>query len=108
MATTPTHKIGDVVYLKESAALGFLETVLIKRISSTVDGTWNYGIDVAVRPSQGGTYGDMIGGTTMRQVVYSEAELITKCEALQLCLNYATRLKDAIAAKFEAACDEAS
>ena len=80
----PLYDVGDVVYLRESAALGRLEAV-------TITGIHRYGSDWiyshAARigsPTHAVIYGDRRSFVHGQLLYLSESELITHCEALTI------------------------
>ena len=79
----PVYSPRDVVYIKESAALGFLEAVVINTVVRTND-QWLYTIRVGTAsPVAPPIYGDrrsLVHGAT---VYFTEDELITHCDALE-------------------------
>lgn len=82
--TLPKYDVADVVYLRESAAIGSLEAVKISGIHKSANG-WLYTVTAgtvgAVAPP---VYGDRISGISGATLYYSEDELITLCDALVL------------------------
>lgn len=80
----PLYKINDVVYLKESAALGFLEAVRISGVTKTST-TWLYTVYAgrmgAIAPSH---FGDRKSMTEANFLNFTEDEFVTECEALTL------------------------
>ena len=82
--TTPIFDIGQVVYLKESAALGFLEPVRINGIHKHNDG-WLYSIRNNVsQPSAVSQYGDRLAMNSGQTLFFSEDEFVLVCDALAL------------------------
>lgn len=80
----PTYDINDVVYLRESAALGFLEAVRITGVHKYKDG-WVYTIGSRVAdPRHPATFGDRISHVHAQTLYFSEDELVTHCDALLL------------------------
>lgn len=101
---SPTYSINDVVYLKESAAIGFLEAV---RISSVTLGQigWIYTVNFnASRPVNASTYGDRIVFNQGAAVYYTENEFVNHCEALTMALAYHQAAVSKISAQLEALC----
>jgi len=81
---TPTYAPGDVVYLRESAAIGHLEAVAISGLSY-YNGTWLYTIRAGrLMPTSIPQYGDRVSMVNGQSLQFSEAELISNCEALEL------------------------
>jgi hypothetical protein len=82
--TNPKYKVDDIVYLRSSAVIGFLETAKISGLH-THQGQWIYTIYAGgptVVPNS--TYGDrksLLDKTTM---YFSESEFVSLCEALPM------------------------
>jgi hypothetical protein len=80
----PKYKVDDIVYLRSSAVIGFLETAKISGLH-THQNQWIYTIyagGATVVPNS--TYGDrksLLDKTTM---YFSESEFQTLCEALPM------------------------
>ena len=92
----PAYHENDVVYLRESASIGFLEAI---RIGSIIryNGQWLYGATNLVKnPIAPPFYGDRITVSHTGTVFYTEDELITICEALDMAEENAQRVLDAI------------
>lgn len=84
MKTNPKYTVGDSVYLKESAALGFLEAVLISGVHLGQNG-WMYSIDVNIqRPAPIAQYGDRKSLVNTATLFFSEEEFVELCDALTL------------------------
>ena len=81
---SPKFSIGDLLYIRESAALGFLEPVKIRTILKNSSG-WLYTINAGMSgPNVPAIYGDrrlFVNGATL---YLDETELISYCEALRL------------------------
>lgn len=87
MTKAPIYNIGQVVYLKESAALGFLEAYAIKSIAYDPAGRILYGLSTSVRsPNAVQTVGDRITGLHAPPLSFYEEDLILFCAALDLCI----------------------
>lgn len=83
----PIYAIGDVVCLKESAALGFVEPVRINGVYNN-SGDWVYTLHMGVRrPTSLSSYGDRRSMTTGAVLYFSEDELITQCAAYDLAIE---------------------
>lgn len=87
MATNaPTYEVHDVVYFRESAAIGHLEAVRISGITRFND-TWLYAIQPsATMPTSVAQYGDRITAVQSKTLYFTESELITHCDALALAI----------------------
>ena len=81
---TPKYEPNDVVYLRESAAIGHLEAVTIRGLSY-YNGKWIYAIRAgSLLPTPVALYGDRISMVNSQTLQFSEEELIPLCEALAL------------------------
>lgn len=88
----PLYEPGDAVYLKESAALGFLEAVTISGVVWSGN-KWMYTIRVGpAKPMSGRYYGDRITTTNAQTLYYTEDEFVTECDALALAEENAERI----------------
>jgi hypothetical protein len=93
MATsTPLYGYGQVVYLRESAALGFIEPVKISGVHLGKDG-WLYTINATLSPPSPGGFGDRRSLVNTQLLYYSEGEFVLVCDAYLLAeanakLNY--------------------
>ncbi len=82
--STPNYSPGDIVYLKESASIGMLETMMVSGVHLTSAG-WLYTFRTRrAQPTIPTTFGDRISFTTGAVLYFSEDEMLTKCEALAL------------------------
>lgn len=80
----PIYDVGDVVYLKESAALGFIEAVSITGVHR-YSNAWVYTIGSRVaNPQHAAVYGDRISHVHGQTLYFSEDELVSHCDALML------------------------
>lgn len=96
------YQTGDIVYIRESAAKGFLESRKIQVVLQ-YNGEWAYGFNINERtPAAIPTIGDQINHQFKSQLYVSENELITYCEALSLNREFAARLLASIDAKIAA------
>jgi hypothetical protein len=81
----------EVVYIRESAALGFLEAYKIQSIHYTPDGLIHYQICQSFTgPDVNTTFGDRIRHRSLPNITFLEQDLITYCEALVLVDNSLT------------------
>lgn len=83
----PQYKVGDIVYLIESAALGELEAYKIGAMKQVTQGTWVYQIFIEQKPPTEQTVGDRIDLKEPRDLFYEESELFSLCEAIQTAIN---------------------
>ena len=84
--SNPLYKVNDVVYLKEAAASGLLESYNIAAVSSKSDGVgWMYALTMRrASDHQPATIGERISYQSERFLYFEESELITICVALEL------------------------
>lgn len=104
MTETPKYTERDVVYLKESAALGFLEAVTISGVMKN-NGKWLYTINVSAAPMTT-LYGDkrsLVHGNTL---YFSEDEFVLMCDALDLAEAHAQRVLDKVKAQKAMFCNQ--
>jgi hypothetical protein len=91
-ASNPKYKIGDVVYLRESAMLGFIESYQVGgiRIDPRYN-KWTYEIYIRPRGPETSTVIDM---ATLRNIneklAFMEDELIEFCDALAYAITNTT------------------
>jgi hypothetical protein len=77
----PLYDVGDIIYLRESAALGILEAMRIGGVHRTAGG-WVYSITTGQGPISGGLDHRSKVGTQI--LYYSENEFLNHCDALLL------------------------
>ena len=100
MSDTPLYNVDDVVYLRESAALGFLEPVRIAGISKTTSTTWVYTIKMgAGQPTAVSHYGDRIHMVRGSVVYFTEDEFVLLCDAFEMAEVNAQKQLDNIKAQ---------
>lgn len=88
MAQAPIYNQGDTVYLRDSAALGFLEAYIVKSIVHRPDGLIHYYLSTHLKPPTANmTMGDRNTGRVLRQITFYESDLISYCEALVLAIE---------------------
>jgi hypothetical protein len=82
----PVYNIGSVVYLRDSALLGFLEAYVVQEIKYA-DGAYQYTVHTSLR---GGapypTLGDRNIGVQLKTLIIPESNLVTYCEAVRLAI----------------------
>lgn len=83
----PLYKIGDIVYLVESAALGELEAYKIGSIQQLSADKWVYKIYIEQKPPTEQTVGDRVDLKETREMFYEEIELFGLCEAIDTAIN---------------------
>lgn len=84
MINPPLYEPGDILYLRESAAIGFLEAV---RIGGMIYGPNGWLYTVAARagqPSAPTHFGDRIAAVQGTIMYFSEDEFIPVCDAQAL------------------------
>lgn len=87
--TPPRFHIGDAVYLRESALLGFVESYKIDGVEfNTRANQWAYKIVIRQRGPSTNTIIDRVDlSEKLRHITFFEAELIEYCEALDLAIQ---------------------
>lgn len=81
MISQPLYEPGDIVYLRESAALGFLEAVQINGLMYGPNG-WLYTVrSKASQPMAFTHYGDRVSLVNGSVLYFSEDEFVTVCDA---------------------------
>ncbi len=79
----PLYEEGDTVYLRESAAIGFLEAVIISGIRRG-DNKWLYSVQAGISQRNATHYGDKISFVNGAQLLFTEEEFVPLCTALDL------------------------
>lgn len=101
MAATPKYNVDDVVYIRASAKIGFLESYRISGITQARKNKWSYQVKFVPYSGNTATLGDAITATgklVVGEIYFAEEELLTLCEALDLQIeNLNRRLAAAIA-----------
>jgi hypothetical protein len=94
--SNPQYAINDVVYLRESAALGYIEAVRISGVANS-NGSWIYTVSSRIsQPRHATVYGDRISFVNGATLYFTEDEFVTLCEALNLAEDCFTRALAAI------------
>lgn len=102
----PKYQPGDVLYLRESAAIGHLEAVTIGGLTF-YNGKWVYAIKAGnLNPTPVAQYGDKISMVNGQLLQFSEEELIPICEALGLAETNAERNLEKIRAQRAGLCPD--
>jgi len=105
MSDTPLYDFNDIVYLRESAALGFIEPVRIAGISKVAN-TWTYTISMSVsQPTPVSHYGDRIHRVQGSVLYFTEEEFVLLCDALELAEANAQKQLDNLQAQRASLCD---
>ena len=104
--SSPAFSVNDVVYLRASAQLGFLEPYRIDNIFFNKQvNVWQYSINIQKSLSAGNT----IGGTNDLQnskiLYFNESELVDLCEALTMKVAYHTSELNKASSMKAARCD---
>jgi hypothetical protein len=104
----PRYNIGQVVYLRESAALGFLEAYAVKRPYYELDGTVKYELITSIRPPNAlQTIGDRVTGLHELPLRIRESDLISYCDAIDLATdNLALQLSNLAMLRESSGCPE--
>ena len=103
--TNPKYDYGAVVYLKESAALGFIERMRISGVHLHQNG-WVYTIDASLSPPSPGNFVDRRSHINTQQLYFSEDEFVTLCDAYLLAEANAKATYDRIKASRQTFCPE--
>ncbi len=84
---TPLYSIDDVVYLKESAGVGFIEAYQVAAVSYDVSGNVIYKLRTGVRPpTNPATIGELSSGLHFLPLLVLESNLISYCDALDMAI----------------------
>ena len=106
MSEAPLFNIGDIVYLRESAALGYLEAVRISGITKTRVG-WIYTVSARTPgPIAVAHHGDRINSVAGSVLYFTESEFVLVCDALDLAEANVKRQLDKIQAQKASLCVE--
>jgi hypothetical protein len=105
MATNPMYKKDDVVYLKESAMIGFVESYKINgiRLDSRLN-KWVYEINISHRGPETSTMIDMVNLRSNEKLSFYEDELTDFCDAVQLAYTHAQERVAFLQAQLSARC----
>lgn len=103
MATNPKYTVGDVVYLRESAAIGSLEAVKIWGVHLGQNG-WVYTINASHPGHSGGL--DRRSNIGAQTLYYTEDEFLLLCDALVLVEVNAKAAYDRAKAQRQAFCPD--
>lgn len=101
----PLYSIGDVVYLRESASIGALESVRISGVCAS-GSNWLYQVNAAPNNLMAATtYGDRISHVTNNAVYYQSSEFCVLCDALNIIKDVLQSRLDKIDALLALHCD---
>jgi len=93
---TPRFRIGDIVYLRESAEFGQLEAYRVGQISRA-GGQFAYTIFINPRPPHEAAIGDQIDGKRRNvQMTYGESTLIPFCDAVDIAIGVVEQRLDSL------------
>jgi hypothetical protein len=106
--TIPQFKIGDLIYLKSSAQIGFLESYRITEVFQVMKDRWLYKIAIEKNPPTSQTVGDRIDLKTYADLIFDESELLTYCEAQELVVISLERRLTVERARLTARCQSGS
>lgn len=101
----PTYSYGQVVYLRESAALGILEAMRISGVHQGKDG-WLYTVNASLSPPTPGSFADRRSLVSTQVLYYSESEFVSLCDAYLLAEANAKRRYDQIKAQRQVYCPD--
>jgi len=108
---SPVFNVGDCIFIRESAKIGFLESHTITNIYRTADQRqWKYFLDIKGDQRQRDRNGNFIlrpAQTVVPRMYFLENELITECDALNYAIDHLERAIIKMASDFVAVCDEA-
>jgi len=102
----PQYQVEDIVYLRESAVVGSIESYRISEARQDLTGNWFYKIAVDPRNPVGATVGDRNTLSRSYDFELTEGELIDYCGALTLAITAATSNLSRLQALFAAHCEE--
>jgi hypothetical protein len=89
--TAPTYQVDDLIYLRSSAQIGFLESYRISQIVQRNKNEYLYKIDVVRKAPLEQAVGDRINLKSPATMVFSEDELLTYCDAQTLVVYFLER-----------------
>ena len=84
LMNAPLYGPGDKPYLRESAALGYLEPIQIKSVTLAQNGSWLYSYQQGLGLLRASTYGDRRSLANGLVIWLDESELIDYFAALKL------------------------
>jgi hypothetical protein len=106
MPAQPLYDIDDILYLRESAALGFLEPVKISSMTLSRQG-WVYQVSAKISGARApSTSGDRISLVTGNLLYFGESEFVDQCDALALVEANLQAALDRIQAQRASACSD--
>lgn len=82
--TAPLYGVGDTVYFKESAQVGFLEAARVSHVLMSTNDQWTYTIVFGTKLPTPPTFGERITHQQVGVLYFNESELITFCAAAEI------------------------
>jgi len=108
----PRFSVGDCVFMREPAKIGFLESHIITNIYRTPDQRqWKYHLDIRGDQRQRDRHGNFFlkpAQTVIPRIFFLENEIITECDALNFAIDNLDRRIIKMASDFVAVCEEAA
>lgn len=101
--SNPLYSIGEIVYFKESAAIGHIEPVSISGIHR-ITNTWLYSVNSSSFNQQVGAYGDRRSAIHMATMYFTEDEFVTQCDAFALATANAKLIYEKLALQYASLC----
>lgn len=105
MMAANLYSPGDVVYFKESAAMGKIEAVRISGVSLNNNG-WLYTLSNTISAGSPGSYFERRSPVGTQVLMFSEDELISLCAAYALAETSAKAIYDKVKAQRIALCGD--
>jgi hypothetical protein len=96
--------VGDLVYLRSSAQIGFLESYRVTEVFQAVRNRWLYRVDIDQKPPSSQTVGDQIDLKSGTRLIFDEDELLVFCEAQTIIVDFLRRRLTAEQARLDARC----
>jgi len=105
---SPQYSVGDIVYLRKSANVGFIEAYKVDGVRQDSSGIWFYKIEIPAQPGTDRTFGDRISLRNGVVFELAEHELCTYCEALNIAIAAVRNNLNTLTALWEQHCSESS
>lgn len=100
MGASPLFRRGDTVYLTGSAMIGRLESFRVSRVLQLQKDRWVYEIEIHNKPPHRRSVGDRFDMRIPEGTIgYTEDELTTLCDAIQIAITALERQRNSILAK---------
>lgn len=104
--TAPIYRRDDVVFLKESALIGKLESYKITSLKQIQDGRWVYQVDINKKPPHRGLVGDSFDSRTSEPSLYfTEIDFVSVCEALDIIVSRLNKQISSLQSKINSRCE---